>query len=101
VILKPGPHLPKTQLPTFIVAFSFAALLIVSWMYAAVEGHPPPGFLPRGQRWGPITRFLGGAAALGLLAAITYPPRLPFLIPLLFGVIWMLRRNQRPQLLSP
>lgn len=101
VIMKPWPHLPKTQLPTFIVAFGFAALLIVSWLYAAIEGRPPSSLMLGGKRWSPVERFLGGSAALGLLAAITYPPRLPFLVPLLFGVVWMLRRDQRSQLLSP
>ncbi|MFQ6672550.1 MAG: hypothetical protein ACE5KY_04565, partial [Candidatus Tectimicrobiota bacterium] len=100
VLLKPGPHLPKTQLPTFLVAFVFAALLIVAWMVAAIEGRPPASLVPGGQRWPVLARLCGGAAALGLLAVLTYPPRLPLLLPLLAGVIWTLRQEPRARAFS-
>ncbi|MDA2932678.1 glycosyltransferase family 39 protein, partial [Nitrospinae bacterium AH-259-F20] len=93
VIVKPGPHLPKTQLPTFFVAFGFAALLIVSWTAAAIEGRPPPSIVPRRKKWSPRARILGGAAAMGLLGALTYLPRLPLLIALLAGAVWSLRHT--------
>ncbi len=92
VILKPGPHLPKTQLPTFLVAFAFASLLIVSLAYAAVESHLPEAILPVGPGWSPVRRLIGGLGALGLLVAITYPPRLPLIVLLVVGSVWSLRR---------
>jgi hypothetical protein len=95
VIFKPWPHLPKTQLPTFIVAFGFTALLIVSWTYAAIEGRPPTSIMPRSNPWGLYRRLMGGVAAVALLAAITYPPRLPLIILLLLGVLWVLRRDYK------
>jgi hypothetical protein len=101
VVVKPGPHLPKTQLPTFLVAFGFAALLIVSWMTAAIGGRPPPSIVPGRRKWTPPMRVLGAVASLGLLAALTYTPRLPLLIPLLIWVAWRLRRSPTPRVLSP
>jgi hypothetical protein len=101
ILLKPWPHEPKNQLPTFLVAFAFAALFLTATTVYALGGRPPPSHSMLKKLPPTTTRLAAGGAAAAFLAAITYPPRLPLLIPLLIWVAWTLRRAPSPHALSP
>ncbi|MDA2932451.1 glycosyltransferase family 39 protein, partial [Nitrospinae bacterium AH-259-F20] len=101
ILLKPWPHEPKNQLPTFLVAFAFAALFLASMAVYALGGRSPLSRPGMATTPSPIPRLASGVAAAAFLAAITYTPRLPLLIPLLIWVAWRLRRAPSPLALSP
>ena len=101
ILLKPWPHEPKNQLATFLVAFLFASLFLVATTVYSLGGRPPFSHPIMAKLPSPTTRLAAGGAAAAFLAAVTYPPRLPLLIPLLIWVAWRLRRTPSPLALSP
>lgn len=101
IILKPWPHEPKNQLPTFLVAFPFAAMFLAAAAERAFSRNLAAPFA--GSSTMETSILIRSSACLvfiAFLAAITYTPRLPFLAALLAVTLWAFRRKPTASLFS-
>lgn len=99
IVLKPGPHEPKNQLPTFLVAFPFAAILLATAAERAFSARSVMPFSDAStRRRSALIRSSACLMFVAFLAAITYPPRLPFIVLLLTLALWYAHRKSTASL---
>jgi hypothetical protein len=101
IILKPWPHEPKNQLPTFLVAFPFAAFFLAALAERALLGYSKQPFLGlSARRVTTPERATIGLVLVAFMATITYTPRIPIVAFLLTATVWAQSRRQAAKLFS-